>query len=329
MRRKFGSVLSLRSTSTHDPLGRRAETPARIPLRGWGAVLRRVLREAASDRISLVAAGCAFYAMLSLFPAMSLLISLYGLVFDPVTVEPQLQVLRRLLPAAAYELIATRLHDLVTTARPQLGLGMLVSFLIAFWSASAGIKAMLGALNLAYEEIEERGFLRFQLVALALTLFATLAAIMGIGALVGLPTLLPLFGLSAEQRWAIQLASFAVLLVLVLLGIAVMYRFGPSRQPARIAWLTPGSILATVLWAAASLLFSLYVSGFAAYDRTYGPLGAAVALLMWFYVGVFAVLLGAELNAELELQTARDTTDGPQQPMGDRGAFVADNIALD
>jgi membrane protein len=329
MRRKYGSDLPSSSTSANDPLGRLAETPASIPWRGWGAVLRRVLREAASDRISLVAAGCAFYAMLSLFPAMSLLISLYGLMFDPVTVEPQLQILEQLLPAAAYELIAARLHELVTTARPQLGVGMLVSFLIAFWSASAGIKAMLGALNLAYEEIEERGFLHFQVVALALTLFATLVAIIGIGALVGIPTLLPLFGLSAEQRWAIQLASFAVLLVLVLLGIAVLYRFGPSRQPPRIAWLTPGSILATVLWAAASMLFSLYVSGFAAYDRTYGALGAAVALLMWFYVGVFAVLLGAELNAELELQTARDTTDGPQQPMGERGAFVADNIALD
>ncbi len=292
-------------------------------------MLRRVLREATSDRISLVAAGCAFYAMLSLFPAMSLLISLYGLVFDPVSIEPQLAVLERLLPEAAYTLIGARLHELVGTARPELGAGMALSAALALWSASAGTKAMLGALNLAYEEHEARGFLHFQVVALALTLFNTVAALFGIATLVGLPTVLFVMGVAPEQRLLIRAVSLCVLLLLVLLGIGVLYRFGPSRRPARIAWLTPGSILATILWAAASILFSIYVGGFAAYDRTYGALGAPVALLMWFFVTVFAILLGAELNAELELQTARDTTEGPGLPMGERGAYVADNVAVD
>jgi len=308
-------------------LGRLAESPGQIPWRGWRSVLRRTFREMISDRISLVAAGCAFYATLALFPAISMLVSVYGLAFDPVTVEPQLQTLRQLLPPEAFTLIADRVHTLVTRPTQTLGLGLVISALITLWSAATGTKSILGALNLAYEETEQRSILRFQLVAFLITLGAILGAVVGLALLVALPAALAFIGLSAYAKNLIRIASLGVLLLFVLAALSLLYRFGPSRRPAKWHWVTPGSLLATVLWLAGSALFSWYVGSVASYDATYGPLGAVIGVMMWFWVSVFVVLLGAELNAELELQTVRDSTEGAPKPMGHRGAFVADHVA--
>jgi membrane protein len=255
---------------------------------------------AGSDRISLVAAGCAFYGMLALFPALSLLISTYGIWFDPATVEPQLEVLEQLLPGTGYDLIEERVRHLVTTPRETLGIGALASALIALWSASAGIRALLSALNLAHGGAERRGALAFYGTALLFTLGGIMAVTIGLGFLVGLPAALDAFGLPPARALALRGVSLLLLLVFVQVAIAMLYRFGPARPPPGWRLLSPGALLATFVWAIASAAFSLYVSNFGSYDATYGALGAAVALLTWFYVSVYLILLGAELNAALD-----------------------------
>jgi len=310
-------------------LGRHAETPGDIPWLGWKAVLRRTLIEMLTDRVSLVAAGCAFYGTLALFPAMSMFISIYGMLFDPVTVEPQLEVLRGLVPPSAFTLIAERVHMLVSRPPGSLGLRLLFSTGITFWSSATGVKSIISALNIAYEEKERRSVLHFQLMSFTITLLGMLSAVIGLALLVGLPAILTELGFASHQKVLIRLASFALLVLAILTGLSLLYRYGPCRERPRWRWVTPGSIAATVLWVAASALFSIYVGQFATYDATYGPLGTVVGIMMWFWVTVYAVLLGAELNAELELQTVVDSTEGPPLPLGRRGAYVADHVAED
>ncbi len=308
-------------------LGRMADSPVDIPWRGWKRVIRRTWDEIISDRVSLVAAGCAFYGTLALFPAISMLVSLYGLVFDPVTVEPQLATLQDLLPPAAFQLISQRVHMLVSKPPGTLTTGLLISTAVALWSSATGTKSIISALNLAYEERERRSFLRFQVTAFIMTLIALAGAVLGLGLLVALPPILAFLGFTGNVASLVQVASALLLILFVLGSLSLLYRFGPCREAARWRWVTPGSLLATVLWVTASVLFSFYVGHLASYDATYGPLGAVVGVMMWFFVTVYVVLLGAELNAELELQTVRDSTDGPPRPIGRRGAYVADHVA--
>ncbi len=307
-------------------LGRLALRPYQIPWAGWKRVLRRTATEVVTDRISLVAAGCAFYATLALFPAISMIISIYGLVFDPATVEPQLAQLRDLLPPSAFSLISDRVHVLVSKPPGDLTFSLLISIGIALWSSATGTKSILGALNLAYEEREQRGFIRFQLTAFGLTLAGMVAAAIGLAALVLLPAIESFLGISAWAKLLARMASLGVLVVFVMFALSLLYRFGPSRKSPSWHWVTPGSAIATLLWLVASVLFSYYVGHLASYDATYGPLGAVVGVMMWFWVTAFVVLAGAELNAELELQTAQDST-GAEQPIGKRGAYVADHVA--
>lgn len=322
------------AAETEQALGRDAERPFAIPLAGWKQVAKRTVAEMMSDQMGLAAAGCAFYATLALFPAISTLISIYGLVFDPATVEPQLRALQRLLPGAAYTMITDRVHELVARPRGSLTIGLIVSIMIALWSTSASTKAILSALNIAYDEKEGRGFIRFQATALAMTLGAILGAVMTIGLLIFLPAAvqflperLGLTWVNDQLKWMLSLATPVALIAFVSLAFTLLYRYGPSRTPARWPWIAPGVALATLLWVFASWAFSFYVSHFASYDATYGPLGAVAAIMMWFFVTAFVVLLGAELNSELELQTRRDSTTSPDSPPGERGAFVADHVA--
>ena len=308
-------------------LGRLADSPVDIPWPGWKSVLRRTAREIISDRISLVAAGCAFYGTLALFPAISMLLSIYGLVFDLVTVEPHLVVLQDLLPPSAYHLIEERVHELVSRPPSTLTLSLLVSTGITLWSAATGTKSILSALNLAYEEQERRSLVRFQVTAFAMTLIALLGAALGLALVVGLPGVLAFVGVTQGVATLVRVGSLGLLMAFVVASLSLLYRFGPSREAARWQWVTPGSLVATVLWLVVSVLFSFYVGHLSSYDAMYGSLGAVVGVMMWFYFTVYVVLLGAELNAELELQTARDSTGGPPRPIGRRGAYVADHVA--
>lgn len=272
------------------------------------AIARRVMREAASDRISLTAAGCAFYAMVALFPSIFLLVLLYGMAFDSTTVEPQLEVLRELVPDETFELIASRVHQLVTQPRPRLEWGAILSGGVAIWSASAGTRAMIGALNMAHGVTESRNFFHYHLLAIGITLSITVAVVLAIASLVALPGAAALLGLPAPRAWTLRGLSMGTLLGLVFVGLVLVYRLGPSGRHPGILWTLPGAVVATLLWAAASAAFSLYVSNYATYDLMYGPLGAAIGLLMWFWVSVYVVLLGAELN--VALMEAAASTDG-------------------
>lgn len=309
-------------------VGRDAQGPTDIPPRGWWQVLRRVTTEATSDRLPIMAAGCAFFALLAIFPAMSVLISLYGLVLDPTALEQQLEGARAVLPAAAYDLVAQRLHALAVKGTTTLSWGVALGVVLALWSASAGTKALIVALNTAYEEKEKRPFLRYQATALLFTLCGVLGVAVALSVIVGLPAVLQLGWLGPMAQTTASAVSYLLLVAFIVLGLALLYRFAPSRREAQWRWVTPGSAVATLLWLLASFLFSYYVANFASYDAMYGSLGAVVVTLFWFYISAFVVMLGAELNAELELQTKRDTTSGHERPMGQRGAYVADHVAL-
>lgn len=269
---------------------------------------RQVWDAAASDRISLTAAGCAFYAMLALFPALSLVVSLYGTLLDVRTLEPQIEILRRLLPEETFELIAARLHDLVAEERRGLGWGAVVSGSIALWSAAAGVRAMLAALNMAWSTTEVRGFIHFHVLALGLTFASMLVAATAIALLVVMPPALAFLGVPPLDALYWQGASLGLTLAFVFLGIVVVYRVGPSGGGQRWRRIVPGAAIATLIWAFASAAFSLYVGRIADYDRMYGTLGATVGLLMWFYVSIYVVLLGAEVNVAMSRRGAEQTS---------------------
>jgi membrane protein len=266
----------------------------------WQGLLGRTLRASTTDRVSLTAAGCAFYATLALFPAISMLISVCGMVLDPVTAEQQLTALSGLLPPPAFGLIADRVHQLVGQSNGNLSMHLLVSFLLTFWSSSTGSKSVLSAVNVAYDVTEQRPFLRFQVIGLAMTLVAVLCALLAITVLLLLPPAINFLGLSSHGGGLIHASGLAMLIGFFFVAIVLLYRFGPSRPVPRHPRITAGAALATVLWLIASEGLSLYVSRIGAFGATYGSLGAAVGVMLWFYVSAYAVLLGAELNARLE-----------------------------
>ncbi len=284
-------------------LGRSADSPAEIPRRGWIKVTQRVIRKIGQSNMTLVAAGVAFYGLLALFPAIGALISIYGLVADPADVDRQFVGLAGFLPADVSAMISQQMRDMAARPSEALGIGLASAIALALWSATKGTKSLISALNIAYDEAEERGFIHLSLVALAATAFVVVLAVVAIGSIVAVPV--------------------------VLGALAVIYRFGPCRRNARWQWVTWGSALALTLWLTASSLFSFYVANFGSYNATYGSVGAVVVLLMWLFLSALIVLLGAVVNAEMERQTAVDTTQGGEQPMGQRGAYVADNLPAD
>ncbi len=253
-----------------------------------------------SDRMSLSTAGLAYYATFALFPAISTLVFLYGLMFDPHSVATQLKNLETLLPPPAYTLISERVQALVSRQGGALTIGLIISVAITYWSASTGTKSLLSALNLVYGEQERRGIIGFQLIGLGMTLSGMLAAVFGIAILVALPAAISFLGLSGHQAALLKLVGVSALLVFVFGALTLLYRFGPSRSPNAHRVVLPGSITATILWMAASLLFSIYVTRVASYNAMYGPLAAVIGVMMWFYVSAYVVLFGAELNAALE-----------------------------
>jgi membrane protein len=266
-----------------------------------------------SPRLSLGAAGCAFYAMLALFPSLSLLVTLYGALLDPTTVEPQLATLARLLPAEAYGLIAARIETLAAAPRPVIGIDAAITFAIAAWSGSAGIGAMLSALTLLRGRTDTRSIVGFYATALGMTIVVVIA---GAAAIAGLVALLPVFtliGVPESQVAAIRSGAFIPALILVCAATAALYRFGPAGPRATWRSVLPGAVLSTLLWAMVSVLFSLYVGRWADYDRIYGSLGAAMALLMWFYLGTYAVLLGMQWTVIRDAK-ANDAKARDRQP---------------
>jgi membrane protein len=304
--------------------GRQARWPSEIPRRGWWDILLRVKDSQSSTNISLIAAGLAFYAFLAIPSAFTALVALYGLVFDAASVGRQVDAMASVMPSEARQIIATVLTTITSSPSAKLGLALVISVLVALWSARSGTASLMTALNIAYGEQEKRGIIRFNLHAMLLTLSAVIFAIVALALVALLPAIIDLLPLGPYSKLAATIVRWPVLLCLVMVALAATYRFAPSRESARWRWVSWGAAVATLLWLAGSALFSLYVTEFASYDKTYGSLGAVVVLLMWLYVSSYVVLLGATLNAEIEHQTERDSTTGSPKPMGQRGATMAD-----
>jgi len=312
--------------TTSDPRGRRANSPGEIPARGLRDVAWRLYESLTSDRILLVAAGVTFYLLLSIFPAISVFVSLYGLVADPSSVVDRLTFFGSAMPDQAFELILDQLRSLASAPQTGLSITLLGSLAVALWSANAGMKALFEAMNVAYGESEKRGIIRLNLTSLSFT-FASLALVVLIITLAGIvPAILDYIWLGQWTELIIRLARWPVLLALISLAIMALYRLGPSREPAKLRWLSWGAVFSTGAWLAAALAITFYLGHIADYNATYGALGASIGFMVWVWVSVIIVILGAELNAELEHQTARDSTTGPPEEMGRRGAYMADTL---
>ena len=315
-------------TTTPTSHDRDAATPAQVPPRGWWQILKRTYAESAADNLGLISAGVAFYGFLALVPLLGALVLTYGLVVDPADLSKHMQSLTALVPGDAAKLIDEQLKSIVATATGKKGLGLLLALGLALFGAMKGAGAILTALNVAYEEAETSGFVRLNLVTLAVTFAAVLIAVLLLLAVSATGFLEDIAGrISPLAALAIKVASWVVAAAGASAAVAALYRYGPSRATARWAWLTPGSILAIVGLAGVSAGFGFCAAKFGNYNTTYGALGAIVVLLMWLYLSAYVLLLGAELNAELEHQTAHDTTTGPEQPLGKRDAKMADQVA--
>lgn len=312
--------------SREEGRGRKATRPRHIPVSGWRDILARMKQGLSDNHVSIVSAGVAFYALLALFPGLAALVSLYGLITDPTQVPQQLSALGTLLPQDAYALVQQQLKNVSSQAGGALTAGAIGALLLALWSATKGVKALIDALNIVYGEAEHRHFLKLNALALLLTVGAILFATITLVLIAALPALLGNLGLSELARTLVSLVRWPVLALVIMLALAVIYRFGPSREHAQWQWVSWGAVAATLFWLMGSVAFSIYVSNFGSYNKTYGSMGAVVILLMWFYLSAYIVLMGAELNAETEHQTAQDTTTGTPEPLGQRGAHVADTI---
>lgn len=310
-----------------DSYGRDATGPWQIPLKGWWQVAQRVWTESGRDNLSVVAAGCAFYALFAIFPALSALIALYGLTANPATVDAQFGMLSAVLPPEASDMVIEQTTRIAEASGRALGWSLVVSLGLALWSVTALTQAMFSALNIAYEEPERRSLLRFYFNAFAFAVAGIFGGALTLLAIVYVPIAFAYAGYATDFDRFIAVARWPVLAFLVLMLLACLYRYGPCRRRAQWRWVASGAIFATLVWLLASVGFSFYVGHVANYARIYGSLGAVIVLLFWLYLTFFIVLLGGEINAELELQTAQDTTVGEERPMGSRGAFVADHIA--
>jgi len=288
--------------------------------------LWRVYERFSRDRILLVAAGVTFYALLAFFPAIAALVSLYGLFADPSTVTKHLADLSGILPGGAMDLISDQVKRITSKGSGTLGFAFFSGLAISLWSANAGMKAIFDALNVVYEEEEKRSFVALTLQALACTLGALVFFLLTLGAVVVLPVVLKVLPFGNVVEWLLTILRWPILYGVVVLGLACIYRYGPSRDKAQWRWLTWGSVLAAAVWLVVSMLFSWYVANFGTYNETYGSLGAAVGFMTWVWLSTTVVLVGAEINAEMEHQTARDTTVRPEKPMGARGARMADTV---
>jgi membrane protein len=306
--------------------GREANTPEQIPPRGWRDILWRVFWSISADRILSTSGGVAFFALLAVFPGIAAIVSMYGLFADVSRIGEHLSVLTGLLPGGVLDLIADQITLISRKGNQTLGMAFVAGLLISLASANSGVAALFDALNVVYDEREKRSLMRLYATTFLFTLAGIFIVIVAITGVVVLPVMLKFVGLSTTTEWLLAILRWPVLLVTVVVGLTCIYRYGPSRRDARWRWVTWGSILAALLWVASSMLFSWYVATFDSYNRIYGSLGAGVGFMVWLWISAVIVLVGGEFNAQMEHQTARDTTDGSSKPLGSRGAMMADHV---
>lgn len=307
--------------------GRAAKKPSEIPGAGWKEVMLRVKNQLTKDNLNIVAAGVAFYFFLAIFPLLAATISIYGLVTDPMEVEQQMEQLTSALPESAHEMLSERLHNIAQSSGSTLGWGVALSILLSLWSANKGTKSLFQGINIAYDEEEKRGFFKLNGITLLFTLGGIVLGILCLAFVVAFPALVDHLGLPSGIETAIKWGRWLVLALFVVFALAILYKTAPNRDNPQFKWVSWGSAIATAIWLIGSLLFSWYVNNFGNFNEMYGSVAAVIILMLWLNLTSFAILLGAEINSEMEHQTAKDTTVGKEKPMGRRGAFHADRVA--
>lgn len=309
-----------------DPHGRTAEHPGEIPKRGWRDIVARVWQNLGRDNTSLIAAGIGLNALLAVFPGLAVIVSVYGMFSSPQDVAQDLQPFLGILPKDAASLLVTQLQNTTAPGDSTLGFGAIAGAIVALWNSRQGMSALMTATNIAYNQPERRGLLRQIAISLAFSAGAMLifAVMLGVG--VAVPLVLRAVPLGRDVTTAVLICRWVLLWLFAVLSFSLVYHYAPDRQPPKWRWVTWGSAFAATLWILGSLAFAAYVQNFGSYGKTYGALGGGIVLLIWFYLMGFTIVLGAEINAEMEHQTVVDTTEGPSAPMGRRGAYVADTL---
>ena len=288
-------------------------------------MVKRGWREASDDQVPLLGAGVAFFGFLSLFPTLAAFTLIYGLVADPATISAQTQSLTASLPPEAAALLVGQLDQLASAPQQSLGWGLVLAIVLALWSASGGVGNLITAINTAYDEDKKRGFVKEKLLALGVTVGAVIFMALVVALVAGVPVVLGFLDVRGPLRWVVEVVRWVLLAGLVIVALAVLYRLAPDRDAPKFRWVSTGAVVGTVLWLVASAAFTLYVTLFGNYAKTYGALAGVVLLMLWLWLTSYAILLGAEINAESEEQTVKDTTSGPEQPLGSRGAVKADS----
>jgi membrane protein len=314
------------SPSPRELPGIHAKKPTQIPWAGWKQIVKRAWAENKADNMPIIGGGVAFFGFLAIFPGLIALISIYGLVASPETVARQVEQLSAQLPDEAAALIGKQLEAIVSNSGGALTVSLVVSILAALWSASGGMGNLITAVNLAYDEVETRNFVKLRALSLLLTLGAIAFVLVTFGLLAVVPALINALPIGVVGTVLAQAARWVLLLAVFAGSLAVLYRVAPDRDAPRLRWVSLGAVVVTVLWAIVSIGFALYVNNFGSYDKTYGAIAGVIVLMLWLYLTCYLVLLGAEINSEAEHQTAHDTTKGEPQPMGVRDAKVADTL---
>jgi len=313
-----------------DPKGHQATSPWQMPRAAWKDIASRTWQRVWDDNVGLVAAGVAFYGFFALLSLLAMIVLVYGFVADVQTLVDTMRTLTRLLPNDVAALIGDQLVQAMKSSEGSKGFGLLIAFVVALYGGTNGAGAIITALNIAYEEKEKRSLLRFYLVAMVMTLVAVVLAVLtlaGVTVATQLDAVVP--HASAPLVILGKAVAYLVLVLVTSAVAATLYRYGPSREKARWKWITPGSVFTAVSWLLLTVLFGVWVTTVSDYSRTYGSLGATVGLLTWMYLSAYVFVVGAELNGEIEHQTAKDSTTGHPQPLGERGAWAADNVAMD
>ncbi len=314
------------SEQNRDSRGRDAEKPTGIPASGWKDVAARVKNQVQEDHMVLAASGVAFWGFLSLIPALAAFVSILGLVTSPEDAAQRAEDLFGALPSAAQDLLTDQLETIAGSTGSSLTTGLVISVVLALWSASAAVGHLIDAINVAYDEHDDRNFFVKKGLALGFTLAGILFIAFAVAGLAALPSILDAMGLPDGVSTVLQIAYWPVLMAGFLVGLAVLYRVGPDRSSPQWKWVSWGAVAAVVLWIVASVVFRIYTANFSSYNETYGSLAAVIVLMLWLLITALAVLIGAEINSEMEHQTAVDSTVDADRPIGERDATVADTV---
>ncbi|HEX6982575.1 MAG TPA: YihY/virulence factor BrkB family protein [Balneolaceae bacterium] len=312
-----------------DQKGHNAEKPSQIPARGWKDISLRVKDEFTSDNISIVSAGVAYYFFLALFPTLIAAISIYGLIMDPAQVQQQMSQLGQILPDQASQMFSDVLKEMAGKAETTLGWSLALSLLFSLWSANQGTSAVFTGINIAYDETDERGFFKRTGLTLIFTLGGIIIGIICTAFVVVFPAMIESINMPSFLQTLIEWLRWPLMAAIIIAALGLTYKVATDRDNPKFRWASPGAIIATVLWLLGSFLFSFYINNFGSYDETYGSFAAVIILMLWFYITALIILLGAEINAEMEHQTRKDTTVGKDKPMGRRDAYQADHVAGD